>query len=137
MPSRSGQHASAPHRYCSSCGARLKQTEFVCANCGNATLCASNDLRFADIPSSSDWLWIDRFAISFNGYDYWGDECELRANQARSSWTSDGRLPSRLSDLRACLFFEQRRIHFGAEPDDEAMPYLSALVEAIRARVAK
>ncbi|MEY4182682.1 MAG: hypothetical protein RLZZ217_1308 [Planctomycetota bacterium] len=42
-----------------------------------------------------------------------------------------------MRDLRACLFFEQRRWrHFGDEPDAEAMADIRGLVEAIRERVA-
>ena len=45
-------------------------------------------------------------------------------------------MPAALADLRACLFFEQRRWHhFGDTPDEESMTYIWALVEAIRNRV--
>ena len=42
-----------------------------------------------------------------------------------------------LTDLRVCLFFEQRRWHhFGSHPDDEAMAYIRELLDRIRAHVA-
>jgi hypothetical protein len=44
--------------------------------------------------------------------------------------------PDSLSDLRTCLFFEQRRHrHMGRIPVDLDMEYVRALIEAIRERV--
>ncbi|HLJ08514.1 MAG TPA: hypothetical protein VKX24_08245 [Acidimicrobiia bacterium] len=54
------------------------------------------------------------------------------ASRARRAWTRYRQLPQGVEELRACLFFEQRRWHlFGAEPDGPARAYASALVLAI------
>ena len=46
---------------------------------------------------------------------------------------SDGTLPDDLDELRAALFFEQRRYHhFGEGPDGSDLDYIEALVGAIR-----
>lgn len=77
--------------------------------------------------SSLDEIW--RFALTFQGYEEWGS-FELCADIANS------RLNSSLSELRTCLFFEQRRWnHLRIEPDDDMMEYLYALVEGIRKKV--
>lgn len=54
------------------------------------------------------------------------------ASAARRVWTRYRQLPQGVEELRACLFFEQRRWHlFGAEPDGPARAYASALVLGI------
>jgi hypothetical protein len=87
-------------------------------------------LRVDMIPASgADWDEIQRFALTFDGYAYWGsfERCEEVAEERRSET---------LTDLRTCLFFEQRRWrHYGYEPDEQAMAYIRYLVEQIRARV--
>jgi hypothetical protein len=78
----------------------------------------------------ADWEAIQPFALTFDGYTYWGsfERCEEIA-ETRQQVT--------LTDLRTCLFFEQRRWrHYGYAPDEEAMEYIHDLVEQIRARVA-
>jgi hypothetical protein len=72
----------------------------------------NRELKVSDLPApGADWSTINRFALTFNGYEQLGsfEACAEIAN-ARKSDT--------LTDLRACLFFEQRRWHhFGGEPD--------------------
>ena len=87
-------------------------------------------LRLTDIPSSGAAVEeIERFALTFDGYEHWGsfDQCALIANEQRHDT---------LTNLRTCLFFEQRRWrHFGEAPDAEAEAYWRTLVDKIRARV--
>ena len=54
-------------------------------------------------------------------------------NGARARYRSDGSFPDNLDELRAALFFEQRRYHhFGEGPDGVDLDYIQALVGAIR-----
>ena len=89
---------------------------------------ANKHLESARIPNpEAPWSTLERFALTFNGYRVLGDECATIANERRQE---------SLTDLRACLFYEQRRWrHFGEAPDDEAMSYIRGLILAIRERV--
>jgi hypothetical protein len=74
------------------------------------------------------------FALTFDGYGHYGSEakCAEVANARRERYSR--RKP--LSELRACLFYEQRRWrHFGYAPDCEAMRYIRLLLENIRLAV--
>ena len=97
------------------------------------------DLAEGDLPSASaEWHEIGKFALSFNGYERWGSfgKCAERANGGAELYRTEGVLPTSLTELRTCLFFEQRRWrHFGLEPDEEEMDYIHALVERIREKV--
>ena len=90
----------------------------------------NEDLRLSDVPSeSADWHDIVRFAHTFNGYSVHGSfgACGEIANEHRNET---------LTDLRTCLFFEQRRWnHYGRPPDAEAMAYIKSLIEQIRGRL--
>jgi len=90
----------------------------------------NKNLTMADIPSpDASWREIAEFALTFDGYEFWGsfEKCAEIAN-AKGQHS--------LTDLRTCLFFEQRRWrHFGEDPDREAMMYIRALVEKIRSWV--
>jgi hypothetical protein len=90
------------------------------------------DLRLIDIPSSDAELGeIGAFALTFNGYEHWGsfEKCAEIANAKRHD---------SLTDLRTCLFFEQRRWrHCGFEPDDAAMQEIRLLLEQIRGLVSR
>lgn len=92
---------------------------------------ANRDLSLADIPlPNADWDVIGTFALTFSGYEHWGsfEKCAGVANVQKDDT---------LSELRTCLFFEQRRWrHFGEDPDDEAMAYIGQVVEKIRSKVA-
>jgi len=100
---------------------------------------ANGDLAQSDVPlPSAGWYEIGKFALSFNGYDWWGSfqRCAEVANLAAQTYHRSGALPKSLVDLRTCLFFEQRRWHhFGFDPDEPAMGYIAALLEGIRRRV--
>jgi hypothetical protein len=104
----------------------------------------SNELSNADLrtshlpPPDAGWHEIGRFALSFNGYEKWGSfgKCAEIGNQCAEAFRRSGAVPDSLTELRTCLFFEQRRLrHYGFDPDEEAMVYIGALVEGIRERV--
>jgi hypothetical protein len=101
---------------------------------------ANPNLTAKDIPPPSAEYWgvIDLFALSFDGYGYWGsfEKCAEMGNSSLKSWQEKKTLPHSLTELRTCLFFEQRRWrHFDEQPDSETMAYIHALVEAIRNKV--
>jgi len=85
-----------------------------------------------DLPvPGADWDEIQRFALTFDAYIHWGsfDKCAEIANNRKAST---------LTELRTCLFFEQRRWrHFGQEPQGEDMAYMHELIEGIRSRLLK
>ena len=100
---------------------------------------ANSDLSESDLPSpDAGWHEIGRFALTLNGYESWGSfqKCADVANRWADAFRATATLPDSLTELRTCLFFEQRRWrHFGFDPDEEAMSYISTLVEEIRKRV--
>ena len=89
----------------------------------------NEDLRVEDIPEpDATWDALQRFALTFDGYGVFGDACGEIANARRHTT---------LSELRGCLFFEQRRHrHFGDPPGPDDLRYLRSLVDEIRRRVA-
>jgi hypothetical protein len=85
-----------------------------------------------DAPWSPD---IVQYALTFDGIRAFGDLGPLGdyANQCRERWATDSTLPDSIGELRACLFFEQRRFnHFGYEPQDDDDRYVRSLLAAIR-----
>jgi hypothetical protein len=99
----------------------------------------NEDLTRKDIPAPDAPYWraIDLFALTFDGYADGGlTPCAEKGNRARDEYATSGRLPPTLTDLRTCLFFEQRRWrHLDTSPDSESMQYIRALVESIRHKV--
>jgi hypothetical protein len=88
-------------------------------------------------PDADYYGVISEFALTFNGYDYYPDTCADIANRAIERHGDCGAVPDSLSELRACLFYEQRRWrHLDEDLDVEAIKYIHALVDAIRAKVA-
>jgi hypothetical protein len=87
-------------------------------------------LTLARIPQpDAEWRAIWAFAWTFNAYEYWGSlkACASIANDQKNTT---------LTDLRTCLFFEQRRWrHFGDCPQDDDAQYIRDLVQQIRDRV--
>lgn len=92
----------------------------------------NDELRLEDVPlPDADWSEFARFALTFNGYEICGSHkaCAEIANERRDS---------NLTELRVCLFFEQRRYqHFGWPPSEEEMPYIRELIRKIRDHVQK
>ena len=97
-----------------------------------ASAIANGELGDDDIPARGDsWEALAEFALSYDGYAYWEDLPEL-ANRVLQRWTRDRSLPTTLDELRACLFYEQRRWHhFGEDPAGRSARYMWALVDAI------
>lgn len=91
----------------------------------------NRNLRLSNIPNPDANLGeISEFALTFDGYNVWGsfEKCAEIANS---------RNHGSLTNLRTCLFFEQRRWHhFGKYPNDDSMAYIRSLIEKIRNMVA-
>ncbi|MGI8979317.1 MAG: hypothetical protein ACR2FY_08835 [Pirellulaceae bacterium] len=91
----------------------------------------NGELVLEQIPNAdADWESIEEFALTFDGYRAWGsfDKCAEIANSNQRNT---------LTEMRTCLFFEQRRWrHFGDEPDDESLASIRELVVGIRLRIA-
>ena len=102
---------------------------------------SNDELTEGDIPwESSDWGKIGEFALAFDAYGYWGSfaRCADIANESGDLWQKAGVVPAALTELRTCLFFEQRRWrHFGYEPDERTFGYIRTLVSAIHDIVAR
>ncbi len=88
------------------------------------------DLTLSMIPETdADWYVISMFALKFNGYKECGsaEACAKIANAG---------LDTTLTELRICLFFEDRRWrHFGESPDATGMVYIHSLIAKIRDKV--
>jgi hypothetical protein len=91
---------------------------------------ANTELTPADIPSFTEaWSRIEPFALTFDGFRYWGT-VEKCAEIAQS------RRPGSLTELRTCLFYEARRCkQAGKPPDPKTMKFIRALLYAIRRKV--
>ncbi len=86
-------------------------------------------------PRDASWEQVEEFALTYDGYAYWSHVAEL-AGRSLQQWTRTGTLPDDLDELRACLFFEERRWHhFGEEPHGRAARYVASLLAAITSAV--
>jgi hypothetical protein len=100
---------------------------------------ANKDLTERDIPNQdADWDDIVPFALSFNGYEYCGStgKCIGIANKHSENYEKDGVLPSTLTELRTCLFAEQRRVKWTTVNMAIHLNYMRNIIEAIRKKVA-
>jgi hypothetical protein len=107
----------------------------------------ASDLPASDLPAldaddptylADGTYWV--FAATFNGYQALGHDCGAFANAARWRWEKRGELPATLTELRSCLWFEQRRarmVGFGFANTPFATAYVRALVDAMRPIVSK
>ena len=90
----------------------------------------NDKLQVKDIPPpNADCDAIQRFALTFDAYHYWGSfqKCAEIANSHKAST---------LTELQTCLFFEQRRWrHFSYAPKGKSLAYMHGLVEGIRSRL--
>jgi hypothetical protein len=98
----------------------------------------SAELLPADVPvlrGADDPAW-QGFALSYPGYAACGDDERFHAicNRELERWRRKPKIEAPLQDLRARLFFEQRREHFAGGWGDPN-PYAEALLEAIREAV--
>ena len=92
-------------------------------------------LSVADVPDiTAGWAEIAEFALCFDGYRYTGslEACRALADWIRSEWRDICQLPAHLSELRAALFYEQRRARWtDTDPSGADLRYIRALVAAI------
>jgi hypothetical protein len=95
----------------------------------------SGALREQDLPNSwGEWSDYASFALTFAPRDQ--EVCRELASDSFARWRRTGDVPRTLEELRACLWFEQRRWRFlGREPDREGMRYASELVRAMRHQI--
>ena len=71
------------------------------------------------------WMEIAQFALTFDGYAVMGERLGEIANLAAERWRQTGQLPESLVELRAYLFFEQRRWrHLGTTPTGDELDYI-------------
>jgi hypothetical protein len=109
----------------------------------------NSELAEKDIPKLTK-RWDDpliRFALSFDAYEYTANQpgkgpvsrLAAFARPVVQVFAQEGSLPESLSmsDLRACLFWEQRRDrHAGTwEIEGKQVAYISALLNAIRVAI--
>jgi len=94
-------------------------------------------LQVHGIPApGATWDAVSSFSLSYDGYAYWDDVSEL-ATRCIQRWTRDRTLPVSIDEVRACLFYEQRRWHhFGEDPNGRGAQYVWALLDALRHLVA-
>ena len=90
---------------------------------------ANTEITPADVPAVGEaWTRIEPFALTFDGFRYWGS-VEKCAEVA-------GRTPTTLTDLRTCLFFEARRWkNLGSEPDAASMKRIRALISVVQQKI--
>jgi hypothetical protein len=83
------------------------------------------ELAVADIPGqTASTERRDEFAQTFDGYATWGGSLARMANGAVERWEKTSELPPTVTELRACLFFEQRRRnHVGEGVEEGQVPY--------------
>ena len=90
----------------------------------------NGDLVLSDLPAADGpFTAIVQFAQTFKGYEELGSfaQCAEVANQRRHDT---------LTELRACLFFEQRRArHTGESVDADEEAYQRDLVVQIRSKL--
>ncbi len=91
---------------------------------------ANSELTPADIPSFKEtWARIEPFALTFDGFKYWG-------SVEKCAEVAQARRPGSLTELRTCLFYEARRWKLADKtPDVASMKFIRALVYAIREKV--
>jgi hypothetical protein len=95
-------------------------------------------LEKARVPdATAPWPEIELFALTFNGYEAFPDEaCANLANKVIDEFSKNAKILEKLTlmELRACLFFEQRRYrHCDDVPDAGGLIYIGALLNLIRA----
>ena len=82
----------------------------------------------------SSWPEIAEFSLTYDGYAYTGslEACKALAEWMRDDWRDIHQLPAHLSELRAALFYEQRRARWtDTDPSGADLRYIRALVAAI------
>lgn len=83
------------------------------------------DLPAPDAPADA----VLEFALTFNGYEHHG-------SFERCAETANAHKHETLTDLRTCLFFEQRRSHHFGWLTEAHLAEMWALIEMIREQLA-
>ena len=90
-------------------------------------------------PVTASWHTIMGFALTIDGYNAIGQkECAQLGNGGKSAVSKDAASVETLSltELRLCLFFEQRRFnHFGHEPQDTDRMFINTPLQAIQKKI--
>jgi hypothetical protein len=111
----------------------------VVAPAGAFAGCAvpNSQVKVHAVPDHGDsWDAVSSFSLSYDGYAYWDDVTELATRSIRN-WTRTRQLPGSIDEVRACLFYEQRRWHhFGEEPNGRGAQYVWALLDSLRSLIA-
>jgi hypothetical protein len=98
----------------------------------------NSDLKANQIPDmNSEYFLIAEFALTFNGYEKFERVAEFANNNLAAYNLDRESLKKRtLTELRACLFYEQRRYrHMDEEPINGDREYINALLTGIFKRV--
>src|SRR2546428_3256747 len=97
-----------------------------------ATQIQTGELRETDLPNGyGEWSDYAKFAVTFAPRDR--DLCSEADSVAFARWRRTGDVPRTLEELRACLWYEQRRWRIlGHEPDTAAPGYIWAPLRAER-----
>jgi hypothetical protein len=93
------------------------------------------DLTAARIPSvHAEYKTIAEFALTFDGYARFEKVADFSNNTlARYQADRDSLKKLTLTELRACLFYEQRRFrHIDEEPENGDREYMNELLDAMR-----
>ena len=90
----------------------------------------------AGVPDvTAPWQELELFTLTFNGYEAFPDEaCADLANKVIDEFSKSAKILENLTltELRACLFFEQRRYrHSDDVPDAGGLIYIGALLNLI------
>jgi hypothetical protein len=90
-------------------------------------------------PVTASWDTIVSFAQAIDGYRAIGQkECAQLCNRVKSELSRNPVSVQMLSltELRSCLFFEQRRFnHFGHEPLGADRIFINTLLQAIQRKI--
>ena len=99
------------------------------------TMIRTQDLHEEDLPPAGcDWTRYAAFALTFDPSERYrsAEACGELAAWAFSGWKDRGKLPTKLEELRGCLWFEQRKARFLGHATPEAKNWASALVAEMR-----
>src|SRR5579863_7070052 len=97
-------------------------------------------LTASAVPAvTASWHTIVGFAQTIDGYKAIGhEECAQLGNRVKSEFSTNAASIEALSltELRFCLFFEQRRFnHYGHAPEGADRIFVNALLDAIRKKL--
>jgi len=97
------------------------------------SIISSGTMTLADIPpADASWTEILDFALTFDGYEYWG-------SFERCAEVANAKAHGSLNGLRTCLFFEQRSWRAGDEspPAKRTLVYWRSLLKKMRSLISE